>query len=183
MNNYEDIKRIQTKSVRKIKEFDAIAIGQAKGFERIDKSVDKLYNNSFLVSLDLDGVKRWEKIYGIEPFGNLEMRRNALVAHRRGRKKLSGTTIKNMAIAYQNGEVEVWFDKERATFMVKFVSQYGIPNGLEKLKEILEELKPARMPIEYVFNFLLIKDIHNVMTLSEMEQTPLHKFAGGEVNG
>lgn len=179
MNNYEDIKKLQVKAVKNIKEFDAVAKGQSKGFDRLEKRVEKLYNNSFLISLDLDGVKRWEKIFRITPLGTLEMRRNAIIAHRRGSGKLSGTIIKNMAIAYQNGEVEVWFDKDKTALMIKFISQYGIPNGLEKLKKIIEELKPARLPIEYLFNYLLIRDIHNVMTISDMQQIPLNKFAGG----
>lgn len=179
MNNQEDIKRLQIKAVQKIKEFDGMAIGQAKGFEKFEKRVEKLYNNSFFDSLDIDGVKRWEKIYGLEPLGTLEMRRNAIISYRRGRNKLSGTTIKNMAIAYQNGEVEVWFDQERPALMIRFISQYGVPQGLEKLQEILEELKPSRLPIEYLFSYLLIKDIHEVLTINQMEQTPLHKFAGG----
>lgn len=177
MNSYEDIKSLQPIAVRNIKDFDEIAKGQAKGFEKVDKRVDKLYNNSFFISLELEGVERWEKIYDIEPFGSLEMRRNAIVAFKRGKGKLSSTTIKNMAIAYENGEIEVWFDKEKSTLMIKFISQYGIPNGLEKLKEILEELKPARLAIDYLFNYLLIKDIHNVMTLKTLENTTLDKFA------
>ena len=54
MNNYEDIKKIQPLAVRNIKDFDKIAKGQSKAFERIESRVDKLNNNSFLISLELD---------------------------------------------------------------------------------------------------------------------------------
>lgn len=177
MNNYEDIKNLQPRSVRDIKEFHEIAKGQTKAFEKIEERVDKLYNNSFLISLELDGVERWEGIYKLEPLGTLEMRRNAIIAYRRGKNKLSGTTIKNMAIAYENGEVEVWFSKEESTLKVKFTSVLGIPKGLEKLKEILEELKPTRLKIDYLLSYLLIEDIHEVMTLEQLETTTLDKFA------
>lgn len=177
MNNYEDIKRLQPSAVRNIKDFDIIAKGQSKAFEKIESRVDKLYNNSFLISLEFDGIERWEKIYNFEPSGSYETRRNTIIAYKRGKGKLNSKTIKNMAIAYENGEVEVWFDKESLKLKIKFISQYGVPNGLEKLKEILEQLKPARLIIDYLFNYLLIKDIHNVMEVKELENTILNKFA------
>ncbi len=177
MNNYKDIKNLQPVSVREIKDFDVIAAGQVKVFERLVEKVNKLFDNSFFNSLDLEGVRRWERIFTIQPLGTIEMRRNAIIAYRRGRNKLSGTIIKNMSLSYENGEVEVWFDKEKQTLMIKFTSLQGIPKGFEKLQEILEELKPCRMPIEYLFSYLLIKDIHNVMTLDTLESTTLDKFA------
>ena len=44
---------------------------------------------------------------------------------------------------------------------------------------MLDEVKPAHLAIVYTFRYLLIKDIHEVMTLSEVEATTLKKFAGG----
>lgn len=177
MNNYEDIKKLQPRAVAVIKDFDEIAKGQAKGFEKFEKRVESLYNNSFFNSLELDGIERWEKIYGLEPLGTLEMRRNAVLAYKRGKGKLSRKTIKNIALAYENGESDMWFDKEKSALMIKFVSVYGVPKGLEKLKEILEELKPARLVIDYLFSYLLIEDIHEEITIEGLESTTLDKLA------
>ena len=52
------------------------------------------------------------------------------------------------------------------------------PN-LEDLKSAIEEIKPAHLAVAYAFNYLLIRDIHDVMTMGQLGQTPLNKFAGG----
>ena len=55
-----------------------------------------------------------------------------------------------------------------------------MPTDLEDLYAALDEVKPAHLAIVYTFRYLLIKDIHEVMTLKEVESTTLRKFAGGE---
>ncbi|MMZ67964.1 hypothetical protein D1872_306060 [compost metagenome] len=59
----------------------------------------------------------------------------------------------------------------------------GIPPNLDDLKEVIEEIKPAHMKVEYEFSYLLIRDIDGVMTLDQLDQVPLLKFAGGDPVG
>ncbi len=151
MNSYEDIKSLQPIAVQSIKDFDEIAKGQAKGFEKVDKRVNKLYNNSFSISLELEGIERWEKMYNIEPFGSLEMRRNAIVAFKRGKGKLSSTTIKNMATAYGAERVEISFNKVKSVLEIEMIFPNGIYLELNVFLEMLEALKPARLAINYEF--------------------------------
>lgn len=149
MNRYENIKSLQPIAVRNIKDFDEIAKGQAKGFEKVDKRVDKLHNNSFLVSLEFDGIERWERIYNLDSSGSYEMRRNAIVAYSQGRGKLSSTKIKNMAYSYGAERVEVSFNKEKNTLEVEIIFLNGVHLEFNSFLEILEELKPARLMINY----------------------------------
>lgn len=149
MNNYEDIKRLQPRAVRSIEDFDKIARGQSKAFEMIEGRVDKLYNNSFLISLEFDGIERWEKIYGIEPYGGYETRRNAIIAYSQGRGKLSSTKIKNMAYSYGAECVEVSYNKEKSMLEVEIIFSTGVHLEFNSFLEMLEELKPARLMINY----------------------------------
>ena len=45
------------------------------------------------------------------------------------------------------------------------------------LKNAVGEIKPAYIPYEWKFKYLLIKDIHEVMTIDEMENTLLNDFS------
>ncbi|MNJ50809.1 hypothetical protein D3C77_460970 [compost metagenome] len=84
-----------------------------------------------------------------------------------------------MAEAYDGGTVDVSFQPAEWSFTVKFIDTIGIPPNLDDLKAVIEEIKPAHLAVEYEFSYLLIRDIHAVMTLSELEQLSLLKFAGG----
>lgn len=62
--------------------------------------------------------------------------------------------------------------------ILQFVGQNGIPDDLETLLEVVEEIKPAHLPLETRFKYLLVKDIHNVMTINELNNTFINNFAG-----
>ena len=88
-----------------------------------------------------------------------------------------------MAEAYDGGKVEASFQPEEWGFTVKFVDTLGIPPNLEALKSAIEEIKPAHLVVAYAFNYLLIRDIHNVMTFEVLKQTPFSKMAFRRTGG
>lgn len=108
----------------------------------------------------------------------LDERRSVIKSKWRGTGKVDATLIKTVVDAYTNGQVEVGFN---GNITVKFTGIYGIPPNLDDAKKAVEDISPAHLRILYEFAYLLIKDIHGVMTLTEIEQTHLNKFAGGEV--
>lgn len=63
------------------------------------------------------------------------------------------------------------------SLIVKFVSNIGIPTDLENLKKELEIARPAHIPIFYKFKYLLVRDIHNVMTVNELQSHKINDFA------
>ncbi|MNJ78365.1 hypothetical protein D3C77_761030 [compost metagenome] len=73
----------------------------------------------------------------------------------------------------------VTFQPAEWSFTIKFIDTLGIPPNLDDLKAVIEEVKPAHMKVEYEFSYLLIRDVHGVMMIDQMQQTPLNKFAGG----
>lgn len=103
-------------------------------------------------------------------------RRSVISSKWRGSGKIDATLIKMVADAYTNGNVDVSFN---GTINIKYNSTLGIPPNLQDLQNALDDVKPAHLRIAYEFAYLLLKDIHNVMTISEIEQQPLSNFAGG----
>lgn len=84
--------------------------------------------------------------------------------------------LQAIADSWKNGEIEVSFTDGKIN--VKFNSILGVPSDLTNLKTALETAKPAHLAILYLFKYLLIKEIHNIMTIEELSQTKLSNFAG-----
>lgn len=137
--------------------------------------------NQFFVRTATWGLDRWEYELGIETDRTkpIEQRRSLVESKLRGAGKFSGRLVKNVAEAYDGGKVEVSFQPAEWGFTIKFVDTIGIPPNLEDLKSVIEEVKPAHLTVKYEFSYLLIRDIEGVMTLDQIEQTLLSKFAGG----
>lgn len=124
------------------------------------------------------GLVIYEKELGIKTNLNkpFEERRSVVKSKWRGTGKVDRLLIKAAVDAYTNGGVEVGFD---GRIIINFNDVKGIPPNLEDAQRAIEDISPAHLAIIYEFAYLLIKEIHGVITLTEMEQIPLHKFAGG----
>lgn len=149
--------------------------------------MDSLYGTldetlqQFFVQTATWGLDHWEYELGIQSDQRkpIEQRRALVESKLRGSGKFSGRLVKNVAEAYDGGKVNVSFQPQEWSFTVEFIDTVGIPPNLDDLKAVIEEIKPAHMKVEYEFSYLLIHDINSVMKLSEIEEIPLSKFAGG----
>ena len=63
------------------------------------------------------------------------------------------------------------------SLIVKFISNIGVPADLESLKKELEIARPAHIPIFYRFKYLLVRDVHNVMTVNQLQNHKIDDFA------
>ena len=126
--------------------------------------------------LDLEGCKYWEELLDIKP------RQNQTIAERQSQIQAKWYSnihsnvelIQLVCDAWKNGEVEVGFINGK--IQIKFIGSLGIPSDLEALKASIEEIKPAHLPYILLFKHLLKKEIHLVMTKSEMESYHKHKY-------
>lgn len=155
---------------------------QAKGME-----LDALYQalnetlDQFFVRTATWGLDQWERELGIDIDHSKPItQRRALVESKlRGAGQFSGRLVKSVAEAYDGGTVDVSFQPAEWSFTIKFIDTVGIPPNLDDLKAVIEEIKPAHLAVEYEFSYLLIKDIHGILSLRDIEHLPLSKFAGG----
>lgn len=118
-----------------------------------------------------------ERLAGITPASGatMESRRTALKAKWRAGGKLTMEQIQAVCDAWKNGEVVVSFPS--GGLRLKFVGAYGVPDDLDALKTAMRLVVPAHLGIDYEFVFLLIRDIHEVMTLDTLQSKPLSIFA------
>lgn len=121
-------------------------------------------------------IRDWEQHFAVRIVSSvLEDRRNAVTAKMRSAGDVDIDLIKRVADSWKNGEVNVIY--EDMELMISFKSTIGVPNDLITLISAIEEVAPAHVIVSYTLNYLLIKHIHGVMTLNELEQQPLSKFA------
>ena len=125
------------------------------------------------------GLPLWENDVGIVPAqgDSLETRRSAIMARLRGSGVANVERIQAVADAWRNGEVEV--SEGAGVVTLTFVGALGIPEDMDALKTAIRDTVSAHVAVEYLLRYLLIGDVHEKMTLAELEATPLDYFAGG----
>ncbi|MFX3631843.1 MAG: putative phage tail protein [Candidatus Pristimantibacillus sp.] len=163
-----------------IVEMDALVATEGLEFDGLYSDIETLLNEAYPESstIFLDRYERDLHIL-VDPTKPVEQRRSVIISKMRGNGKVSGSMLKNVAQAYDGGTVDVSVDIPNYTIIVTFIDTVGIPPNLDDLTQALEDIKPAHMNIEFKLRYLLIREIHNVMKLNQIEAVTLSNFAGG----
>ncbi len=140
-----------------------------KVFQRLIDFCESVKNNQFFNRLDEDGCKWWENFLKITPTKNQTIKdRQARIQAKYlsdGHNEIK--LIQNVCDAWQNGEIEA--DFVNGKIQIEFVASYGVPSDLDSLIESIEEIRPAHLPLMWVYRYLRKKEIHQVLTKSEMQ--------------
>lgn len=99
------------------------------------------------------GLEKWERMTGLETdlAKSYEFRRERISAKLRGRGTTTKQMVKDVAMAYSNGEVEVIEDPVNYSFKIKFVGTKGLPPNMADLTLTIEEIKPAHLAFEFEY--------------------------------
>lgn len=161
-----------------IREFNELIKVDAKQLAILDDWMEDSVNQSFIETATW-GLVRWEKIFGIptDTSKPIDQRRSVIKSKIRGAGVTTVALIKEITNSWYNGDIEV--TEEELKVIIKFNSNYGTPSNLADAETALREVIPAHLLIEYLFSYLLIRDIDGVKTLAEMETLTLNHFAGG----
>ncbi|CAM3494384.1 DUF2313 domain-containing protein [Saccharibacillus sp. WB 17] len=112
--------------------------------------------DQFFVRTATWGLDIWERELDIavDPAKPLDQRRSVVESKLRGGGVFSGSMVRNVAAAYDQGEVSVRFKPEQWSFTITFVGTRGLPPNLDDLKAAIEAIKPAHLAVEYAFTYL-----------------------------
>lgn len=133
-------------------------------FTRLKDKVS-LTENQFFVILSDENIQNHEKDVGLIPdlSADLDTRRGRVMSKLRGTGTVTKTMMKNVALSFVNGEIEIEEFPSEYCFAVKFTSRTGIPYNIEDIKAMIEEIKPAHLAVEYIFTYRLWKDILTII--------------------
>lgn len=156
------------------------AILQAQGAEMdqlkqaLTETLDQFFVNSATWGLDA-----WEAELGIasSPDKPDDQRRAVINSKLRGVGTVTIELIRSISEAYDRGRVEVSQQPAMYQFTVKFIDTLGTPPNLADLKAAIEEIKPAHLNVVYQYKYLLLNQIHQTITINEIEQRMMTDFA------
>lgn len=179
MNKHDEIIKAIHRLYRQDKWLNAVYGAIGGSADSIQTEIDRISANYLILTADLATIEMHEKELAITPTATqtLDERRAAVKAKLRSDGTMTLSMLQNVCNAWKNGEVSASFADGR--IKLTFVGEFGIPTDLGALRKALDEIKPAHLAIEYAFRYLLIKEVHDVMTLATLESQQLKKFAGG----
>ena len=145
----------------------------------LENAINELKGNFFFNTMTAEAVRFMEKLLKITPTNSqtLENRQDAIRAKWRSSGHNSITLIRNVCDSWKRGEIEADFINGK--IQIKFVGEYGIPADLDALINAINEVKPSHLAYVLLYKYLLIKDIHKVKTITQMETITLNQFARG----
>lgn len=138
-------------------------------FRSIESEYKRLRNevtlteNQFFVILADKNIQNHEQDVGVSPddTADLETRRGRVLSKLRGTGTVTKTMMKNVAASFVNGDIEITEYPSRYMFSVAFTSKQGVPYNLQDIKDMIEEIKPAHLAVEYIFTYRLWEDVKN----------------------
>ena len=145
---------------RKSQVFDSILNAYDKEFRRLEQSLDVVERNMFLDTA-IETLPLHERDLGIKDkvkLGYDQRREQISSRYRSSFDQTTEDTIKSVASAYGNGEVDVNKTLVPGVYEIKFIG-VGITNNLDGLKVALDIVIPAHLGIDYVFTFSPWEDV------------------------
>ena len=138
-------------------------------FRSIESEYKRLRNevtlteNQFFVILAGKNIQNHEQDVGVSPddTADLETRQGRVLSKLRGTGTVTKTMMKNVAASFVNGDIEITEYPSRYMFSVAFTSKQGVPYNLQDIKDMIEEIKPAHLAVEYIFTYRLWEDVKN----------------------
>lgn len=136
----------------------------------IKESIEDLVNNLY-VNTATWGLDYFEEKLGLQTdkSKSYEERRERIKAKKIGTGTTTVKMIKDTALAFECGEVEITEIYNDYMFKLKFVSQKGMPKNIEDFKDAIDEIKPAHLAYILEFMFNTHKDL-SVFTHSELSK-------------
>ena len=121
----------------------------------IKESIEDLVNNLY-VNTATWGLDYFEEKLGLQTDKSktYEERRERIKAKKRGNGTTTIKMLKDTALAFECGEIDITEMYADYMFKIKFISQKGRPKNLEDFKSAIDEIKPAHLAyiLEFMFN-------------------------------
>lgn len=126
--------------------------------DEIRAEITQLLNNLFFDTCSEEMLTIYEKEAGIVPLASqtLDDRRASVSAKWKSTGKCDITQLQTIADSWKFGKVSV--DFYNSEIVITFIDK-GIPADIEGIKFSLEEVKPAHLPIRYIYVYNTWSDI------------------------
>ena len=158
------VKHYLPKHVYKTNVFGQILDSEQEEIDLLNNNLVDLLNNTQIETATWQ-LRYLERLYGItiDESDTLENRRARIIAKKRSvGVDFNNENIKNICRSFSGGEVEVHPHLEEDYFVIEFVSTKGTPPKIEDLYNLIEEIKPAHLGVEYKFKYNTVYDLRQI---------------------
>lgn len=123
-----------------------------------------LNDNLYFIDSATWGLIEFEKELAIDTDfeKSYDLRRSLIQAKNVGAGKLTLDVIDSICDSWKKSDVDVTF--EDGNINIKFVDTGGVPEGLEDLKKQIEDIKPAHIPVIWLFSYLTFNLLESLFT-------------------
>jgi hypothetical protein len=117
-----------------------------------DNTVWNTLENKSTTFDEVEGMdwNTFEKMFPVE----LEERRSAVKSRMRGAGTVTIGGLKNICNAYINGRINVIESPSDYKIIIEFIDERGYPSNIETLKQIINQVIPAHIAVEYQYRYL-----------------------------
>lgn len=138
--------------------------------------------NLLLDSMDEAQLQIEERLCGIVPPEGADIadRKAAISAHWRTATPPTLNAIRAICAGWQNGAVDARYLEGR--IKIKFTNLYGVPKNLDSLKNAINAICPAHIPIDYIFTYKTWADYADKTWAEMAEMTWAEAATGGAGN-
>ncbi|MEA4849010.1 MAG: putative phage tail protein [Clostridiaceae bacterium] len=160
---------------RRSKVFEGIMEAEGAEFDNMLAAIDDVWEQ-----LDIDkatwGLAIYEKELDLQTDVSkpLSDRRAVIKSKLRGAGKADAAIIKAVADAYTNGGVEVTFHE--GVIRIRFENVLGAPPNMGDLTNSIEELRPAHLPFEFEYLYLMLYQVQQ-LKIGEIQAKHLTDFS------
>ncbi len=140
---------------REIREAEQLLDREAVELNELNEAIRDVRDQLF-VDTATWGLTQWERICGIptDEAKPLHQRRSVIKSKLRGVGTVTVGLVKDVAEAYDNGEVDVTEDPVGYAVTITFVSNHGVPDNLDDIRQALQEIIPAHLAIYFAFTYM-----------------------------
>lgn len=134
-----------------------------KEFGMLSYNIGELLNQMY-VDTATWGLKLWEKQMRIQTDTSKSntARREIIKAKLRGAGTTTKSMIKNTAMAFSGGDVDVIEYPKESRFVIQFVGVLGIPPNMAGLIQSIEEIKPAHLSYSFKYTYTVWNNFNNL---------------------
>lgn len=140
---------------RKSPVFFAILTSNDREFRNTEQQLEIVKRNIF-IDTAIETLPTYERDIGIKANATLsyKQRREQIVSrYRASFDQTTLSTIKTIAAAYSNGEVEINPTNVPGVYQIKFVGTKGIPDNIDGLMKAIDIVVPAHLQFDYVYMY------------------------------
>lgn len=167
------VKRFRPKATEGNETFDKLYEVESEEADKLDSTIRTVFNNNFIISSDLKGVRKYEKIYNIKANSDLDLeeRRKIILDKILYRPPFTRQRFRQM-LENLWGKGNCSFSIDYNSFIVFLEVDTDEPENYIRFKEQVRKIIPANMYLGFSIQYTYLY-LHKEFTYNKLNESGL----------